>query len=181
MTADQLWKILDAIQMQIRAYDTKAQIVIGVTGALAGFLATQAGNMTIGAVSTWPQTKSLLLFAFGGTCLALLAVSLAYATCTVYPRLRLNQPSSRLFFHHIENASGSNYTKGREMFTKGTPEEFDDDICNQIIANSIVCCKKAARFHVAITTMALAMACWFITIALYASIQAFIAFHPIRP
>jgi Pycsar effector protein len=181
MTSDQLWRVLDTIQLQIRGYDTKAQIVIGFTGVLAGFLGTQAGNMTIAAVATWPQTKSFLLFTFGGTCLVFLAASLAYATCTIYPRLRLNQPPSLLFFDHIEKTSSSSYIKGREMLTKQTAEELDDDICNQIIANSIVCCKKAARFHVAITTTALAMICWFVTIALYASIQSYLASHSIKP
>lgn len=177
MLAEQIWKVLDGVQAQIRAYDTKAQIVIGIDGGLAGFLATQIGTIATAAGAVWPQAKAMVLILSVAGCLILLAVSLAYATFTVYPRLKLSQPKSLVFFDHIAKAFDHNYANARETYANRTEEEHRDDLSNQILANSIVSSRKAERFHIALITMWCALFCWFGTIVLLFNVQRYIAVY----
>ena len=41
MNIDQLWKLLDSVQAQIRTFDTKAQIALGIDSLLAGLLGAE--------------------------------------------------------------------------------------------------------------------------------------------
>jgi hypothetical protein len=41
MDRDEVWKLLDAVQSQIRVFDTKAQVALAIDSALAGFLGSQ--------------------------------------------------------------------------------------------------------------------------------------------
>jgi hypothetical protein len=175
MLVEQLWKVLDGVQSQIRAYDSKAQIVIGIDGGLAGFLATQISTIATAAVAVWPQAKAVALVLSVVACLVLLAISLGYATFTVYPRLKLNQPSSLVFFDHIAKAFNHNYAKARESYANRTEEEHRDDLSSQILANSIVSSRKAARFHIALIMMWCALFCWFASIVLLFNVQRYVA------
>src|SRR5436309_854119 len=135
MDVQHVWRILDGIQAQIRAYDAKAQIVIGIDGALAGLLVTQTSSVAAALVATWPQAKAIGLVASAAVCIVLLTTSIGFATFTIYPRLKLNQPNSLLFFDHIVGLFGANYEKARETYSGTSEDELRSDLSNQVLAN----------------------------------------------
>ncbi len=164
MDTDKLWKLLDSVQAQIRVFDAKAQIVIAIDGILAGFFGTQTAKMAelIGQQpgSIW----SIPLVAFGVVCVALLVSSLLLAVNTVYPRLHLDQPNSRLFFAHISQEFKRDYSLAGKTLTSLTPEELGADLANQILANSIICCTKAKRLKHALYAMSAAVIVWILVL-----------------
>src|SRR5947199_7715881 len=136
---DRLWKILDAVQAQIRAYDAKAQIVIGIDGIVAGFLGAQAANLAKATTSFWPATSSSLLISTSSVSLLALAYSFYFAMRTIYPMREFGQPPSLLFFGHIGKQFGTHFEAGRSAYASLTDESLRDDLSNQIIAVSHIC------------------------------------------
>jgi hypothetical protein len=160
MNADRLWKILDAIQGQIRAFDTKAQIVIGINGILAGFFGASAGKLGetfAAAAGTW---LSPWIIVFAVLTLLFMLGSILIAVFTIHPRLHLNQPQSRIFFAHISNEFGADYPRMRQSYECLTEHEHQADLENQILTVSTICCKKARLFKYALFSMAIALIAW---------------------
>jgi hypothetical protein len=166
MDLDRLWKLLEVIQTLIRAFDTKAQIVIAADGIMAGVLGTQAGGIaTVVALQGW-RPHTTMLVAFAGVCFLLLVTSLVFATLTVQPRLNIGQPRSRLFFAHLAADFGRNYAATRKALMEMTDEDQRADLSNQVQANAIICTIKSDRFRRALFTMAFGLAFWFLTLTL---------------
>lgn len=171
MDLQQLWRVLDGIQSQIRAYDTKAQIVIGIDAVLAAFFGSQTTGVAGAVAHSSAPAKGIVLLAAGISCLVALSVSLGYAIFTVYPRLRLRQPESMVFFDHIARRFGRSYESVQKAYASIGEDQFRDDLSSQILANSIVCSRKAARFHLALFTMSSALGCWIVTVCMYFLVQ----------
>ena len=181
MDTDKLWKILDGVQAQIRAYDTKAQIVVGIDAALLGFLSTQAGAMATAVATRGFHVSTISLIATGVACLVLLLVSLAHAILTVYPRLKLGQPRSRIFFVHLAEDFGRDYAAARQDLVAMNDEALQNDVANQIQANSLVCQAKSNRFAVGLLTMAMGLVLWCSTLVLHFSVQHLVASPGSKP
>lgn len=163
---ERLWKILDGIQTQIRGYDAKAQIVVGIDGIVAGFLGAQAVNLAKATASFWPATSSCLLMATAISSLVALAYSLHFAIRTIYPVREFGQPTSLLFFGHIGKKFHTDFGAGRLAYASLTDESLRDDVSNQIVAVAHICNNKAARFNKAVAAMAIGLAFWTTTLAL---------------
>lgn len=175
MDADKLWKLLDSVQAQVRVFDTKAQIVIAVNGVLAGFFGSQTSKMAELIGQRPGSIWSILLVGAGVVCIGLVLSSLLLAVNTVHPRLHVNQPNSRLFFAHIFDEFGRDYSRAASVLTSLTVEEVNADLSNQILANSIVCCAKAKRFKYALFAMSGAIIVWvFVLFIQFAGQQALV-------
>ena len=166
MNTDRLWKILEAIQAQIRAFDTKAQIVIGINGILAGFFGANALKLGEAlAVASSPRT-SYFMIACATLTLLLMLTSTLIAVFAIHPRLHLDQPRSYIFFAHISGEFGTNYDRMRQSFNCITEAEHVADLENQILAVSNICCRKAWLFKFALFTMAVALGLWVATLGI---------------
>jgi hypothetical protein len=148
------------VQAQIRVFDTKAQIVIAVNGVLAGFFGSQTSKMAELIGQRPGSIWSILLVGAGVVCIGLVLSSLLLAVNTVHPRLHVDQPNSRLFFAHIFDEFGRDYSRAASVLTSLTGEELNADVSNQILANSIVCSAKAKRFKYALFAMSGAIIVW---------------------
>jgi hypothetical protein len=172
MESDKLWKILDSVQAHIRVFDAKAQIVIAVDGVLAGFFGSQTVKIAeLIALQRPPSALSLTLAVVGVTCVVALGSSLMFAVFTVYPRLHLKQPDSRIFFAHICRQFGRDYAKGAAAFASLNEEELAADLSNQIVANSIICSTKAQRFRNGLLLMSSAVLLWIVTLFFQFAVQ----------
>lgn len=164
MERDQLWKILESIQAQIRAFDTKAQIVIGINGVMAGFVLTstqKVSETTADITVGWVGVVSLI---FSLCALAAAACSLFFAIYTIVARFKENQPRSLTFFGHIADAFGEDYETCARTYSQMTDEQFSNQVSYQILTNSGICAKKAGSFKPALRLMALGIFFWFVSI-----------------
>jgi hypothetical protein len=160
MDVDRLWKVLDAVQAQIRVFDTKAQIVIAIDGVLAGFFGSQTVKIAELSALQPSSVVSRALVLIGAACLLLLASSVMFAVFTVHPRLHLNQPRSRLFFVHIYDECGRDYSKARQVLTSLSDEDLSADLANQVLATSIICNTKSHRFKYGLFAMCGSVILW---------------------
>lgn len=168
---DRLWKILDGIQAQIRAYDAKAQIVIGIDGIVAGFLGAQGTNLAKATTSFWPAVSSGMLIMASLSSLLALGYSFYFAMRTIYPMREFGQPMSLLFFGHIGKRFGTNFEAGRTVYVSLADESLRDDLSNQIVAVAHICNKKAGRFNRSLTAMATGLALWAATLTLQSWVE----------
>jgi hypothetical protein len=166
MNADRLWKILDAIQAQIRSFDTKAQIALGINGILAGFFGANTGKLGESWIHASSTYSARLLIALAILTLLLMSISVMFAVFTIHPRLHLKQPNSHIFFAHISNVFGNDYEQLRKTFNCITESEHIADLENQILAVSIICSKKAQLFKYALFTMAVGLWLWVATLGI---------------
>ena len=160
MTSDRLWTILEGIQSHIRAFDSKAQIIIGIDGGIAGFLT----NQLLKSGEAWKQSNTcisgVLCIELQSAALFATVVSLGFAVFTIHPRLRLNQPHSRTFFAHIAEEFGNDYANAAKTFVGMTDDDLDEDIAAQILANSKICARKATLFKYTLFLAAAAIVLW---------------------
>jgi hypothetical protein len=178
VNTDRLWKILDAIQAQIRAFDTKAQIVIGINGILAGFFGANAGKLGESLSHASPTRTSCFLIASAFLTLLFMLTSIIIAVFTIHPRLHLNQPNSHLFFAHIFCEFGNDYERMRQSFSCITEPDHRADLENQILAVSRICCKKAQLFKFALFTMAFGLGLWVVTLGLQFRVAQYVPPSP---
>jgi disulfide bond formation protein DsbB len=157
---DELFKVLEGVQAQIRFFDTKAQIVLAVDGILAGFLGTQAATIASKVGSTWPSFLAAGLALFFSVYLGTLALSLFWAFRTVYPRLDVSQPESKLFFAHIAHRYRMDYERAAKEMPAMPEQELLADLAKQTLANSQICTQKQGCLSRAIRWLGVSMVCW---------------------
>ncbi len=170
--ADLLLKILDGVQTQIRFFDTKAQIVLGIDGILAGFVGVQIPALAEVVFKFWPSFLSVWLLIVFCTLLISLMLSLLQALRTIYPRLNIGQPDSKIFFAHLARIYGNDYVRASRELTGLSEQELSVDIANQLLANSRVCELKYARLTQASMWMAVAITSWVVTCVLLFAAKA---------
>ena len=166
MKVEQLLRILDGIQNQIRFLDTKAQIVLGIDGVLAGFVGLHTKTIAL-AISdkclSWPNIGLEMFYA---AYLIALVLSLFWALKAVYPRTEVKQPKSRIFFIHIAKEYQEDYKKISTDLSNMSNEELSEDVSKQILANSRVGLEKYESFKKAVVSMAISVFCWVSILAL---------------
>ena len=91
MNVEQLAKQLDSMFGHIRAFDSKAQVVLGIDGVLAGFVATQL-SMGLNTASWRLGPLSISFIVVSGVAVVTLLTSVCYAIATVFPRLKVSTP-----------------------------------------------------------------------------------------
>ncbi len=153
MELDNLWRLLDSVQEQIRAFDVKAQVAVGINGVLIGFLISQ---LMKDAELGGHNFHLRLLAALGLTGASILAsvAAVIVGVRVIHPQLHLRQPSSMIFFCHIANECGRDFARGGLNLSTLTDEEISLDVANQVAVNSYICDVKAKRCRFALLATA---------------------------
>lgn len=160
MKVERLVQILDAVQSQIRFFDTKAQLVLGIDGILAGFLGVNTETIASAISDKSPSWVSIGLDIFFAAYLIALVLSLLWGFKTVYPRTDVKQPESRIFFIHVARHYKENYKQAVEDLTGMSDEHLSDDIAKQVLANSRVGLDKYESLKKAVFWMGISVFCW---------------------
>jgi hypothetical protein len=170
MTTEQLSKLLDSIQGHIRAFDTKAQIALGLDGLLAGLVGTE---LTKGLeLAHWHFDWALIaLLVISTLSLGAVAMSVFYSILTVIPRLHLKQPRSHFFFCHLAEMYGINYHSAAKSLLAINEEQIRHELATQIQTNAVIGNVKAARSNRALQLMTAALMFYIVTIAPFALIS----------
>lgn len=156
METDQLAKLLDSIQGQIRAFDGKAQIALGLDSLLAGLLGAELAKAFELANWKFDYVLAILLALAVLTLMSVVASSL-FAIFTVVPRLHLNQPKSHLFFCHLVELYGHNYHAASKALLALDHEQVRQQIATQVQTNAIICDVKVGRSLLALRLMSLSL------------------------
>lgn len=163
MKLERLTGILQGVQDQIRFCDAKAQVILGLNGILAGFLAAQTSTIASSIARDLPHAFAWALLIATSLYLVALVLSFAFALRVVVPRLDVCQPDSCLFFAHIANQYKNNYEQiGKELPTL-PDEELAVDFAKQVLANSHVCVRKHRALRTAWQSMTLSIIFWVAT------------------
>lgn len=166
----EFWDALEGVQSHIRAFDTKAQIAIGLNAGLIGLLIAEltkvADDYPLGFA--W-RFGAILLLAFLSLGLALIAVVLGVRV--VHPQLKLNQPYSRFFFCHLAERHGRDFAAAASELRSTSDDESEAELTSQIAVNSYVCNVKAKRFRPVLGLTALAFGLYAISIVPFVSLN----------
>jgi hypothetical protein len=156
MTNDQLWKLLDSIQAQIRAFDTKAQVALGIDSILAGLLGTEIVKGL--ELANWRFDYVLASFlAIATLSVVSLLASALFGIFTVVPRLHLNQPKSHFFFCHLVEIHGRKFEAAAKSLIALGPEEVAHQLATQAQTIAIICDVKATRSLHALRLMTISL------------------------
>lgn len=170
MSTDQLFRLLDAMQLQVRAFDTKAQVIIALDTLLAGLL-SQALSSGL-EVSRWVLSPALIIFLALAVVSALILIISTYcAIHTLVPRLHLHQPDSRVFFCTLVKLHGRNYKAAARDLVSINEYELRTEIGTQIQTLAVIADKKANRSRSAIILMGWALAAYLVACIPLALIQ----------
>jgi hypothetical protein len=144
VTIEQLWRLLDSIQGQIRAFDTKAQVAIGLDSLLAGLLGTELVKGL--ELAKWHFGFTLVSF-LGIATLSItgLLLSSIFAVLTIVPRLHLDQPKSHFFFCHLVDLYGRKFHAAEKGLIALTEDQKLHQLASQVQTNSVICDVKASR------------------------------------
>lgn len=157
MERDQLWKLLDSIQGHIRAFDSKAQVALGLDSLLTGLLTAEIAKAA--EFSAWHFGWWIgILGVLAATSVACLLVSVIYSIRTVLPRLHLNQPKSHIFFCHLVDLYSQDFGSAVQGLTGLTDHQFAHELASQVQANAIICDAKARRSRRALCYMSISLA-----------------------
>jgi hypothetical protein len=157
MDRETIWKLLGDVQVQIRTFDTKAQVALGIDGVLAGFLGSQLIRVAEDGARalTMPFTVALGLSLVS---FASMATSFALALGVIIPRLELNQPHSHFFFAHIAEKHGIAFDLAAKDLINLTDERVLHELGTQVAVNSLICQIKAKRCRKSLKATAFALA-----------------------
>jgi disulfide bond formation protein DsbB len=163
MKPERLTGILQGVQDQIRFCDAKAQVVLGLNGILAGFLAAQTPAIASALARNWPHALAWGLLTAASLYLLSLLLSFAFALRVVVPRLDVSQPDSCVFFAHIANEYKNNYEQIAKNLPALSEEELAADFAKQVLANSHVCVRKHWALRNAWKLMSASLIFWIAT------------------
>ncbi len=96
MKIERLAGVLQGVQDQIRFCDTKAQVILGLNGILAGFLATRASELASTIAGESRHVIAVGLFLSVALYLVFLVSSFAFGVRVVLPRSRRNSLAYRM-------------------------------------------------------------------------------------
>jgi hypothetical protein len=163
MDRDSIWKLLGDVQSQVRVFDTKAQVALGIDGVLAGFLGAQLIRVAEeGArAQSMPFTVAL---GFSLMSFASMATSFALALNVVIPRLELKQPRSHFFFAHIVEQHGTDFDSAAKHLLYLGEERMLEQLGTQVAVNSVICKYKAERSRMALRATAAALAFYLLSL-----------------
>ena len=171
MSFEQLWDLLEAIQGQIRVFDNKAQVAIGINGVLIGFLVAEIGKAA--ECGTHGIFRRLLItYILVGSGLAVSVVAAALAVYVVHPQIELKQPRSHFFYCHIAEKYGRNFDLAVDRLKRLSSEDAIDEVAGQVAANAIICDIKAKRCKPALLLTVCALTLYALSIIPYASMAS---------
>jgi hypothetical protein len=149
MDEGQLWKLLDSLQAQIRAFDTKAQVALGLDSLMAGLMGTEIVRAV--DLSSWHIDGSTAWFcAFAGSSVISLLVSVVFAIRTALPRLHLKQLRSHFFFCHLVELYGRRFGEAAKSLIALSDKQMVQELATQVQANAIICDAKSSGSRAAL-------------------------------
>jgi hypothetical protein len=163
-----LAKLLDTIQGQIKTFDTKAQIALGVDGLLAGLLGNQLIKATEYGASGMKYRFGIALV-ISIVSFICIAYSLFYALGTVHPQLHLKQPKSHFFFSHLVELYGRNFDGAALALVTLNDDDVALQLGTQVQTNAIICDVKARRCRKALIGSGAALLGYLISMYPFAS------------
>jgi hypothetical protein len=164
MNIEQLSRQLDSVQGHIRAFDSKAQVVLGIDGVLAGFIAAQfSAGLDMASWHLYPL--SICFIVFCGMALVSLLISVYWAVAAVFPRLKIGQPKSHFFFLHLVELYKDDFNKAGKALIDLSEEDQLHQLASQVHANAIIASAKASRSNKAILFMTTALLIFIVNLA----------------
>jgi hypothetical protein len=136
--------LLEAVKGQIRAFDAKAQVAIGINGVLVGFLISEFTKAAEFAALGFPWRLAGVCV-ITGLSLVCSVAAIVLGVRVIHPQLHLRQPHSRFFFCHIAEEFGGDFVRAGESLASLSDEESLRDVTSQIAVNAYVCNVKAKR------------------------------------
>ena len=137
----ELWNILTKTTDWVKYSDTKAVLLLTVHGVLLTIIYTNAGNVYDYSFENW--FTILLTVLIAGTTLT----SIVYSFLVINPRLKNNNPTSLIYFGHIQEKFknySSYYQALKDTFNDN--DKLNEQLSEQIHINSIVAWKKFSMF-----------------------------------
>ena len=177
MTYEQLTTLSAATKEQIRAFDNKAQVLLGVNGVLVGFITAEVTKAAEYGATGLPKRMIAICILLGAAFLASCA-SMALALFVVHPQLHLAQPTSKVFFCHLARDYGRDYTRASHDLVEMQEPEAAFDVGAQIQANAIICDVKSTRCRLGMWATGLALATYALSLPIFCSMAYSAAFHP---
>lgn len=144
MNFDQLANLLESTKGQIRAFDNKAQVLLGVNGVLIGFVTAEISKAAEYGAAGLHKRFVLICFCLGASFLAA-CLSMGYALFVINPQLHLSQPKSKFFFCHLASDYGHDFARAAADLIAMTETDALMDLGTQIQSNAIVADTKSAR------------------------------------
>ena len=159
------FKVLAAIQDQIRFADTKAVFVFSINALMFGFVVGGVGSikkaLALDSVpaSTWVALVALILF---GMLRHILTVGmLIYAIMSRFGALA---PRSRVICGHIATAYGKDYNKYVTEVKAMTEDDWLNEVGTQIVETSHIALTKHSIVRNAAITTIIGLAFWAIAV-----------------
>src|SRR5258708_3130584 len=169
MSFEQLWDLLEAIQGQIRVFDNKAQVAIGINGVLIGFLVPEIGKAAEYGAHGMLQ-RLLITYILAGSGVAVSVVAAALAVYVVHPQIELKQPRSHFFFCHIAEKYGRNFELAIDGLKGLSSEDAIDQVAGQVAVNAFICDVKAKKCKPALLLTVFALTLSALSIIPYTSL-----------
>ena len=168
MNQEQLWNLLEATKSQIRSFDSKAQVALGINSFLAGLLGSQLIKSTEYAAEGM-LIRFWITFIFSVVALGLVAYSFFWSLRTVHPQLRLSQPKSHFFFCHLVERYGRDFYAAANALESLDEKTASHEIATQIATNSVICDAKATRCRRALFSSGFALVLYLLTLLPFGS------------
>lgn len=163
MDRDAIWKLLGDVQAQIRVFDTKAQVALGIDGVLAGFLGAQLLKVA-GDGAKAPMIPVVLALGLSLVSFTSMATSFALALRAVNPTLELKQPRSHFFFAHIAEKHGLDFNSAARDLIYLSEGKVVEELGTQVAVNSVIGTYKAQRCQRALIATAVALAFYLLSL-----------------
>jgi hypothetical protein len=156
MDEEQLWKLLDSLQGHIRAFDTKAQVALGLDSLLAALIGAEIARGI--DLSSWHFDGSTAwLCVFAGCSVISLLASVVFAIRTAVPRLHLKQPRSHFFFCHLVELYGHKFGEAAKSLIALGDDQILQELATQVQTNAIVCDAKSKGCQASLRLMMLSL------------------------
>lgn len=156
MNQEQLWKLLESLQGHIRAFDTKAQVALGLDSLLAGLIGAEIAKSV--ELSSWHLDGSVAwLCLLAGCSVAMLLSSVVFSIRTTLPRLHLKQPKSHFFFCHLVELYGRKFHEAAKSLIALPDDQISQELATQVQANAVICEAKSNSCRAALHLMVLSL------------------------
>jgi hypothetical protein len=177
LTYEQLANLLEATKGQIRAFDNKAQVLLGVNGVLVGFIAAEVSKAAEYGANGMPARLIAMCILLGVAFLSSCA-SMALALFVIHPQLHLAQPTSKFFFCHLARDYGRDFARASQDLVNLQEPEASLDVGTQIYANAVICDVKSNRCRYGMWFTGLALAGYALSLPVFCSMAYTSAAHP---
>ena len=176
MTYEQLSDLLETTKGQIRAFDNKAQVLLGVNGVLVGFITAEVSKAAEYGAAGMPK-RLLAICVFLGLAFLASCASMAFALFVIHPQLRLKQPTSKLFFCHLARDYKRDFTRASQELVNLQEPAASLDVGTQIQANAVICDVKSNRCRSSMWYTGLALLVYAISVPVFCSMAYTSAVH----